>query len=128
MSEKPKAPRSERFEGKVANIIDDYRVVINKGSNDGVRVGQRFLILTIGEEIKDPDTKESLGKIEVIKGKGEVTHVQERMATLQTTDTHEIKRQPSGIGLFAIAQSQEVTREPKAFISPEIGDIARLIQ
>lgn len=111
-------------DAKVASIIDDYRVVINKGTTDGVTVGQRFLILNTGEEVFDPDTKESLGHIEVVKGKGEVTHVQEKMATLQTTDTHEIKRKASG--LFAITQAaQEVSREPKAFIDPQIGDVAR---
>lgn len=111
---------------KIASIIDDYRVVINAGKNDGIAVGHRFLIYKIGKEIFDPDDpKKSLGHIEIIKGKGEVIHVQDRMATLQTTEKHEIQRKPSG--LFAIAQAIEVTKEPKAFINPEVGDIARFI-
>ena len=111
--------------GKIADVIDQYRVVINIGASDGVRVGQRFLIYKIGDEILDPDTKESLGRLEIIKGKGEVIHTQERLATLQTTEKHEIQRRP--VGLIAFAQALEITKEPKAFIAPEIGDIARLI-
>jgi hypothetical protein len=113
------------FEGKVARIIDDHRVVINKGESDGIQIGQRFLILEIGEEVFDPDTKESLGTVEVVKGRGEVTHVQKRISTLQTTETHEIRRKSSA--LLALAQGAEVTHESKAFIDPEVGDIARRI-
>ena len=112
---------------KVAGIIDKYRVVINRGSNHGVQVGQRFLILSIGEELFDPDSKESLGCVEVIKGKGEVTHVQEKMATLQTTDTHEIKTSPSGLAAMLAFQGTVVEKTPKAFIDPEVGDIARFL-
>ncbi|WP_150913865.1 hypothetical protein [Marinobacter halotolerans] len=111
------------FEGRIAQIIDDHRIVLNKGREHGVRIGQRFLILAIGDEIFDPETHESLGQVEVVKGRGEVTHVQEKMSTLQTTETHEIRRKPST--LFALTQGAEVAHEPKAFIDPEIGDIAR---
>lgn len=111
------------FEGRIAQIIDDHRIVINKGHEHGVRVGQRFLILAIGDEIFDPETDESLGQVEVVKGRGKVTHVQEKMSTLQTTENHEITRKP--YTLFALTQVTEVTNEPKAFINPEIGDIAR---
>jgi len=91
----------------------------------GIQIGQRFLILEIGEEVFDLDTKESLGTVEVVKGRGEVTHVQKRISTLQTTETHEIRRKSSA--LLALAQGAEVTHESKAFIDPEVGDIARRI-
>lgn len=114
------------FEAKVASIIDDFRVVINKGESDDINVGHRFLVIKIGDEIFDPDTNESLGRVEIVKGKGKVTHIQNKMATLQTIEKHEIKRKASSI--FAIAAgTQEVSREPKAFIDPEVGDIARLL-
>lgn len=115
------------IEGKVANIIDKYRVVINKGSEDGIYIGQKFLILTIGNELFDPDTDESLGKVEIIKGKGEVSHVQPRMATLQTIETHEIRRTPALRAAFSVFSDAVVEEKPKAFIDPEIGDIAREI-
>jgi hypothetical protein len=123
----PSTKNEKKIDYKVAGIVDKYRVVINRGSEHGIETGQRFLILNIGDELFDPDTGGSLGCVEVIKGKGEVTHVQERIATLQTTDTHEIKTKPYGIGAIAMLQSTVVEQEPKAFIDPEIGDIARPI-
>lgn len=110
-------------EPKIASIVDQFRVVINAGRADGIRSGQRFLIYKIGDEIIDPDTNESLGRLEVIKGIGEVIHVQEKMATLQTTDKHEVQRRPNYLGV--IMSSVEVSKEPKAFIDPEVGDMAR---
>lgn len=110
---------------KIASVVDQFRVVINAGRADGVEVNQRFLIYKVGDEVVDPDTKKSLGRLEVVKGIGEVIHVQERMATLQTTEKHEIQRRPSSWN--ALLQSIEISKEPKAFIDPEIGDIARPI-
>jgi hypothetical protein len=127
----PSTENEKEIDYKVAGIIDKYRVVINRGSEHGIEQGQRFLILNIGDELFDPDTGESLGCVEVIKGKGEVTHVQERIATLQTTDTHEIKTKPfRKYGMYGVSemlQSTVVEQGPKAFIDPEIGDIARPI-
>lgn len=123
MSNRQSGNVEELFEGRIAQIIDSHRIVINRGHEHGVRVGQRFLILAIGDEIFDPETKESLGQVEIVKGRGEVTHTQEKMSTLQTTETHEIRRKPSAF--LALTQGAEVTYEAKAFIDPEIGDIAR---
>lgn len=116
--------RAQIREAKIASVVDQYRVVINVGRVDGVKVGQRFLIYKIGDEVIDPDTKGSLGRLEVVKGIGEVIHVQEKMATLQTTEKHEIQRR-QGLGL--LFNPIEISKEPKAFIEPEVGDIARPI-
>ncbi|MDD1133181.1 FlgT C-terminal domain-containing protein [Pseudomonas shahriarae] len=109
---------------KIAKVLDEFRVVINIGSVDGVKPGQKFRIYKIGEEILDPDTGEGLGRIEHIKGFGEVLHVQERMATLQTTEKYEVQRRN---GLAVMFQNVEVTKAPKEFIDPEIGDLAARI-
>lgn len=47
---------------KVAKVNDKYTLVLNKGEKDGVEVGQRVLIYSVGDEIADPDTTESLGR------------------------------------------------------------------
>lgn len=70
---------------KVARVIDPYRIVINKGSGDGIEKGQRFLVYSVStDEIKDPETGESLGNLEIVKGTGVVTHVQEKIATIES--------------------------------------------
>lgn len=120
---------------KLAKIIDDYTVVVNKGSKDSVKTSQRFLVYEIGEEIYDPDTKASLGRLEIVKGTGRVTHVQENMATIESDMSSMASKSVKRIkrpGAFAmIAGTEEVEellpaqREP--FINPKVGDVAKPI-
>ena len=69
---------------KVAVVVSPSTIVINRGSEHGVRLGQRFLIYTIGEKVVDPDTRESLGRLELVRGTGKVVHLQERMCTVSS--------------------------------------------
>lgn len=70
-------------EGKVAKILNDTHLVVNLGAMHGVKVGTVFAILAEGDEVKDPDTGEVLGKWEVPKGYVIATHVQDRLTTCQ---------------------------------------------
>ena len=49
------------------------------------RVG--FLIYHLGDELFDPDTKESLGVLELVCGEGKPEHIQEHLTTLVTSKT-----------------------------------------
>jgi hypothetical protein len=69
---------------RVAYVISPDKVVINKGSDDGVRQGQTFLFYAIGGNIKDPVTGENLGPLELIRGTGQVVHVQNRMSIVRS--------------------------------------------
>lgn len=75
-----------RYFAQVVYIQDNLTVIINAGKNKGVKNGQKFLIVGIGQEIYDPETKESLGMLEIIRGKAEVIHVQEKIATLKSIE------------------------------------------
>ena len=74
---------SELIEGKVAQILSENYVILNIGSNAGVEVGMAFVVLAQGEEVKDPETGEALGRWEVPKGYIRATHVQERLCTCE---------------------------------------------
>jgi len=74
------------IEGKVIKIIDAYRLVINKGSEDGVKNNDRFIILEKGEELFDPDTNESLGFLEIPKLKMKIIHIQEKNSVLESDE------------------------------------------
>ena len=74
---------SELIEGKIAQILSENFVVINVGSESGVKVGMMFVVLACGEAVEDPETGEVLGKWEVPKGTIRVTHVQPRLATCE---------------------------------------------
>lgn len=61
----------------VKEIIDAHKVIINKGSNQGVKNGDRFLIYNMGEEIIDPSTNKFCGRLEVTKGTGVAIYVRD---------------------------------------------------
>ena len=83
MSEEETKSR-KRFPASVVEVISRQRVVINRGSTDGVRVGEKFLIYELSpKEIIDPSTKESLGRIEYVKGTGIAIHVQSNLTTIE---------------------------------------------
>ncbi len=135
MSEEKPTEKQDNI--KVSKIIDDHTIVINRGSKQGVKDGERFLIYSIGEEIIDPDSNKPLGKLEIIKGTGKATHVQEYITTI-TSDMkyprfRTIKRTPIGRSLWDIvmAQPSEIEEylpgEDKAFDNIKVGDFARPI-
>lgn len=115
------------FPALVAEVLDEKTVVINRGSAHGVKEGQRFLLYKLsGKQIIDPKTKESLGELEVLKGIGRVTQVQERMAKVES-DNHE-PVMPDTIGSAAkviISGGAALDWRVVPFIEPAIGDLAK---
>ncbi len=74
-------------EGKVAKILGKGEVVLNRGRTHGVRTGMLFEIFAAeGEEVWDPDTGETLGTVEDVKAKAEVTEVKEKLAVARIFD------------------------------------------
>ena len=68
-------------EGKVAKILGNREIVINRGRDQGVKQGMLFEIFAPeGEEVWDPDTGETLGTVEDVKARAEVTEVKDRLA------------------------------------------------
>lgn len=128
---------SDRYFGKVVSVEDSFTVVINAGLNKGVEEGDEFLIVGLGKTIKDPDTDEELGQLEIVRGKGEVSHLQPKMATLQSSEiehsptTREIKKitnqNPFAIFSGTSATSTELIKpgpeKPKEFKGVKIGDM-----
>lgn len=69
----------------VAAVLTTDQVVLNVGRRHGVQIGQRYLIYVLSEdEVTDPYTGESLGRVEIPKGTGKIASVQKRMAVLQS--------------------------------------------
>ena len=74
-------------EGKVAKIMGKGEIVVNRGRQHGVRAGMVFEIFAPeGEEVWDPDTGETLGTVEDVKAKAEVTEVKEKLAVARLSD------------------------------------------
>lgn len=59
---------NQRIKGKVAAILSRRELILNVGSDDGVEIGMRFVILhKHGVDVTDPDTGTILGTVEVPK-------------------------------------------------------------
>jgi hypothetical protein len=124
----------------VLKVLDPYRLVINVGSNAGITEKDRFLIYELGEELIDPETKEVLGRLEIVKGTGKPTHIQEKLTTIESTRTRqqpEKRRTVTKSGdpfmtVLAPARSVEEIVEPSeprlvAFNEVTVGDHAKKI-
>ena len=72
----------EKIEGKVAKILDEYSIVINVGRDNDVVNGMVFVVFVQSDdEVKDPDSGETLGKLEDVKDYIFVSHVQDKFST-----------------------------------------------
>ncbi len=139
------------MEAKVLKIVDEYKIAINKGSDDGIKKGDKFVIFEKGEELFDPDSNDSLGFLEIPKLKMSVFNIQAKITLLESDETiietdRKVKRtikkhtSESAIGLalmsFRAAQNPDETetiieeepKERKISVTErgiEVGNIAR---
>lgn len=77
-------------EAKVVKIVDDFKLAINKGSDDGITKNDIFIIFEKGEELFDPDTNQSLGFLEIPKLKMRVFNIQDKLTLLESMETQTI--------------------------------------
>ena len=72
---------------KIAKIIDEYKVVVNAGSNDFIKENDTLEVYEPGQEVTDPDTGESLGTLDFVKGKLRVVDVFPKMCVCENRAT-----------------------------------------
>ena len=68
-------------EGKVIKVEGD-RAWINMGTMSGLKVGDTFKIVSVGESLVDPETGQVLGTDETETGQGEVVEVKDRFSIM----------------------------------------------
>ena len=91
MGNEAKTP--SEFPATVVRVIDENRIVLNRGATHGVRKGQRFLVYQLeSEAIKDPVSGEELGYLEIVRGTGSATHVQDSLTTVTSDSKGPIER------------------------------------
>lgn len=132
---------SEAKQFRVVDVIDQENVVINVGANGDIKRGDRFIIYGVGKEIIDPDSNESLGHLELVRGEGIVVHVQEKMCIVRSDEytseppVTEVRTYPNPIGMLTYAgrttEEKKVIKSGKKsrieFRDVENGDFARII-
>ena len=82
---------TEPIRGKVARILNEREIAINLGLAKGVTVGMYFDVVDAnGENIKDPDTGEVLGSINIPKVRVKVTQAQEKLSVATTYQSEKV--------------------------------------
>jgi hypothetical protein len=113
------------FSATVVRIVNDSRLVINRGLTHGIKQGQKLLVYSLGEEVIDPNNGEFLGQLELVKGTGKVIHIQEKMSTIESDKKQVQRRIIKRSNLFGLP-GEEIVEEPLndlvPFEEPEIGD------
>ncbi|MER7994399.1 hypothetical protein [Micromonospora chalcea] len=110
---------TERIRGKVAQLIDERTLVINRGAEHGVQVGMRFAVLNRkGADVVDPDTNEPIGSVDVEKVLVKVVRVEARLAVART-----FRSFTTGIGaMFQSGVRHETLRTDSATYKQELDE------
>lgn len=99
--------------GRVVEVLSPTRLIINKGTLNGVRMGQRYLLYKQSDkEIVDPVTGKRLGQLEIPKGTGKVINVEPHWAMVES-DTFSDRQ-------FTLRLDMR-----EEFTDPEIGDLVK---
>lgn len=88
------------IEGKVAAILNERELVINKGEISDVKKDMIFGVLETKEGIKDPDTGEVLGSVESVKITLKVVDVQSKLSVCRTYETYQVNIGGTGKLIF----------------------------
>jgi len=75
------------IEGKVAAILNERELIMNRGAEAGVKEGMKFRIVEPQVAIKDPDTGEALGTVVHEKIRVEIVEVQPKFSKARTYET-----------------------------------------
>ena len=76
------------IEGLVADVLTNRELAINRGAKHGVEIGMRFRILANrGTDIRDPETGEILGTVEILKTVVKIVDVKENLSVGRTFRT-----------------------------------------
>lgn len=127
-----------KIKGKVIRVLSPMEIVINLGASHGITGESRFIVFETGDEVTDPDSGESLGQLEIVKGKAEAKHVQEKMSTLRSLESKKVVRDrlrphPPGLPSFSFnnfPQFETVTEEVEVsapFDDVKEGDLVRAL-
>lgn len=118
------------FPARVAKIINPTRIVINRGSEHQIRPNQKVLVYSLSkEEIKDPETGEFLGYLEIYKGTGKVISIQDKISIIESDRDEFVEALTKSLSSpFYRAFPTNLQIDKKIpFENPEIGDLVKPI-
>ncbi len=117
------------FPATVIQVIDSCKLAINRGKLHGLKEGQRLLVYRLSvQEIQDPNTGESLGYLELVKGTGRVIHLQDKICTIESDRKRSRRMATKRNAFYNLGEEvMETFDELIPFEDPEIGDMVKPI-
>jgi hypothetical protein len=102
------------IEGKVAAILNERDLIINRGSDADVKEGMKFKVTGEEKPITDPDTGEILGNLPLEKIRVKIVEVQTKYSVGKTYQTYVVNIGGNGPDFSSLLRSlsprHEVTR------------------
>ena len=87
ITEQPITTKKGTFPANIIDIIDNNQLVLDRGKFHGLKTGRRVLVYCLSdEEIINPNTGESFGYLEVVKGTGKIMEVNENTSLIQSDE------------------------------------------
>lgn len=103
------------IEGRVASILNERDLVINRGSSDGVLEGMLFMVNQPNVPIRDPESGLALGELTREKIKVRVIEVHDKFSVAKTYETYNIPAPGGQTIAEALFHPIIVTRTRKIF-------------
>lgn len=122
--------------GRVIEIINNMKILINYGANAGAKKGDSVRIIEQGEEITDPVTGNFLGTYDAIKAELEITTVYSDFSECQKIRRSYIspfesplsrKYNTSSTESFDVNKTQETHRKTPDASEISVGDIVEIL-
>lgn len=86
------------FPMKVVQRTRANQVIINRGADGGISMGEVLEVFFAGEELIDPDTGKSLGSSEEYVGKVEVVRINPKVTYAKIVEELDAQNAPIGVG------------------------------
>lgn len=121
---------SKMITGQVVDILNKFSVVIDRGANDKVKKGMRFVIYAEGDQLFD-DKGVSLGTLEIPKAEVEVVHVMDKMSIAEHFETHTVPTIPGFGSTYTVRNplpvAEQEIKAPKVDLGVHKGDKVRQV-
>jgi hypothetical protein len=79
-------------------------IFVNRGEGAGINVGEIYQLYSVGEDLIDPATNESLGSEEILLGEVKITRVNPKFSIAQAVEGKPLKDKP---------KAKDVLRQPQ---------------
>ncbi|PZF63769.1 hypothetical protein DEI81_06645 [Curtobacterium sp. MCBD17_013] len=102
---------AQKVQGKVAEIVSDREVILNRGERDGVEQGMYFAILDPDfVSVTDPDSNEDLGGIRLVKVAVQAVEVAPHLTLARTFRTRTVNVGGTAAGIGSILAATQPPR------------------